>query len=61
VLDTHALVSWVAGDPSLGRKARTAIRRTRGDDALVASAIAAWEIAMLVRHERLALTMDVDA
>jgi PIN domain nuclease of toxin-antitoxin system len=35
--------------------------RARGDGALVASAISAWEIAMRVRRERLALTMDVDA
>ncbi|WP_175821824.1 MULTISPECIES: type II toxin-antitoxin system VapC family toxin [unclassified Burkholderia] len=61
VLDTHALVWWAAGDPALSKKARSAIDRARGDSALVASAISAWEIAMLVRHERLVLTMDVDA
>jgi PIN domain nuclease of toxin-antitoxin system len=61
VLDTHALVWWVAGAPSLSRKARTAIQRARGDGALVASAISVWKIAMRVRRERLALTMDVDA
>lgn len=60
VLDTHALVWWVSGDPALSKKARNAIERARGDGALVASAISAWEIAMLVRHERLVLTMEVD-
>ncbi|WP_027781085.1 MULTISPECIES: type II toxin-antitoxin system VapC family toxin [Burkholderia] len=61
VLDTHALVWWVAGDPALSRKARSAIDRARSEGALAASAISAWEIAMLVRNDRLALTMDVDA
>ncbi|WP_175691868.1 type II toxin-antitoxin system VapC family toxin, partial [Burkholderia anthina] len=61
VLDTHALVWWVAGDPSLSKKARSAIDRARAEGTLAASAISAWEIAMLVRNDRLALTMDVDA
>ncbi|WP_342706004.1 type II toxin-antitoxin system VapC family toxin [Burkholderia arboris] len=61
VLDTHALVWWVAGDPSLTKKARSAIDRARSEDTLAASAISAWEIAMLVRNGRLALSMDVDA
>lgn len=60
VLDTHALVWWVSGDPALSRKARTAIERARGEGELVASAISAWEIAMLVRNGRLVLTMDID-
>ena len=59
VLDTHALVWWVAGDPALSRKAKTAIEREREGGAIIVSTISAWEIAMLVEHGRLVLSMDV--
>jgi len=61
VLDTHALVWWAAGDPQLSEPAREAIEgQLRGGEILV-SAISAWEVAMLVKGGRLALTMDAAA
>lgn len=60
VLDTHALVWWVNGDPDLSDKAKTAIdaaRRTASG--IVISSISAWEIALLVQRGRLLLTMPV--
>lgn len=59
VLDTHALVWWVSGDAALSRKAKAAIERERDGGTIIVSSISAWEIAMLVGHERLFLTMDV--
>jgi PIN domain nuclease of toxin-antitoxin system len=62
VLDTHALVWWAGGSESLSSQARAAIEREMGSEqgAILVSAITAWEIAMLVKHERLHLTMDVE-
>jgi len=58
-LDTHALIWWVSGGRQLGRRARKALEAEGEDGRIIVSAISAWEIAMLVRTGRLALTMDV--
>jgi PIN domain nuclease of toxin-antitoxin system len=60
VLDTHALVWWIAGDPHLSRKASNAIRKELPDGHVGIPAISAWEIGMLVGKGRLVLGMDVD-
>ena len=59
VLDTHALVWWVTGDPTLSRKAKTTIERELDGGEILVSSISAWEIAMLVEREKLILSMDV--
>ncbi len=59
VLDTHALVWWVTGDPALSKKARAEIEREQAGGDIIISSISAWEIAMLVERERLLLSMDV--
>jgi PIN domain nuclease of toxin-antitoxin system len=63
VLDTHALVWWLADPDRLPRKARARLdRAVTGGEPLRASSISAWEVAMLVaRGRRLILTMDVGA
>ena len=61
VLDTHALVWWVSGDPQLSRTAGAAIEAEGQDGEILISAITAWEVAMLVKAGRLALTMDATA
>ncbi|HEY9321390.1 PIN domain nuclease of toxin-antitoxin system [Achromobacter deleyi] len=61
VLDTHALVWWVSGDSQLSRAAREAIEAEGQDGEILISAITAWEVAMLVKAGRLALTMDATA
>lgn len=61
VLDTHALVWWVAGDSQLSRPAREAIEAEAKDGEILVSAISAWEVAMLAKAGRLALTMDAGA
>ena len=62
VLDTHALVWWVNGDSELSSNAKIAIETALSDEdgVLLVSTISAWEIAMLVKADRLTLTMSVD-
>lgn len=59
ILDTHALVWWANADAALSKKAKNAIEREMDGGQIMVSAISAWEIAMLVAHERLVLSMDV--
>lgn len=59
VLDTHVLVWWVTGDPTLSKKARSTIERELTGGEILVSSISAWEIAMLVEREKLVLSMDV--
>lgn len=51
LLDTHALLWWLAGDKSLSRKAREAIQNE--DSTVYVSAASAWEIATKVRLGKL--------
>lgn len=62
VLDTHVLVWWVNGDNQLSVNAKSAIEKeiVAEDGIIVVSSISAWEIAMMVSADRLALTMGVD-
>jgi PIN domain nuclease of toxin-antitoxin system len=61
VLDTHALIWWVASDPQLSAPAHQSIEKERNDHGrILVSAISAWEIAMLVARGRLQLAMDLD-
>lgn len=56
ILDTHVLI-WFAEDVSdLGRRAAAEADEALHRDALAVSAISFWEIAMLARKGRLALT-----
>ena len=59
VLDTHALVWWVTGDDLLSKKAKSLIERERLEGEIIVSAISAWEITLLLKQERLVLSMDV--
>lgn len=61
VLDTHTLVWWVTGDPALSKKAKAAIEREQAGGDIVVSSISAWEIATLVKRDRLVLSMDVSS
>lgn len=59
LLDTHALLWWLADDPSLSRRARAAIADvTHG---VLVSAVAAWEIATKVRLGKLPTAADLAA
>ena len=51
LLDTHALLWWLAGDAKLSRKAKSIIADE--DNEIVASAASAWEVATKYRLGRL--------
>ena len=58
LLDTHALIWWVNGDPMSPRATSAiAVELQAGDIAI--SSITAWEIAMLTTRGRLSLSIDV--
>ncbi|WP_344803762.1 type II toxin-antitoxin system VapC family toxin [Allohahella marinimesophila] len=61
-MDTHTLVWWVHGDSQLSPNAKSAIESELSTEAgvVLVSAISAWEIAMLVKADRLTLTMGID-
>lgn len=62
VLDTHAVLWWVNGDPQLSSNAQAAIEQElRGDGGVILiSAITAWEIALLLEKGRITLSMGID-
>lgn len=51
LLDTHALIWWLSGDPALSKRARIAI--AEDPSAAAVSAASAWEIAIKVRLGKL--------
>ena len=61
LLDTHALVWWIAEPkriPSPARRLLDAALKAR--DTVAVSSISVWEIAMLFERGRLQLTIDVE-
>ncbi len=60
VLDTHALVWWLARAPELSKTSRKAIAMAQRGGSVVASAISVFEIATLVRRRRLRLGIGLD-
>ena len=62
LLDTHALVWWVAEPKRIPAKARRAIdAAVKANEAVAVSSISIWEIALLVARKRLAFTIDANA
>jgi len=59
LLDTHAWVWWVSSPDFLSEKAKSLIDGAVGERNIFISAISVWEIAMLVSHGRLRLTISV--
>ena len=58
LIDTHIWVWWVAGDPRLTDKHLAAIAREQSSGIYV-SVISVWEVAKLVEHDRLMLSVPV--
>jgi PIN domain nuclease of toxin-antitoxin system len=59
LLDTHALLWWLADDPALSKRARSAIANTA--NSVLVSAASAWEIATKVRLGKLPTALDLAA
>lgn len=60
VLDTHALVWFVSNPALLSKKALAAIDDFIERKSVYISSISIWEIALLVKHERIVLAMALD-
>jgi PIN domain nuclease of toxin-antitoxin system len=60
LLDTHAWVWWVADPRRLSPAARRRVDQEASDAGVHVSAMSCWEVALLVRRGRLALTMDLE-
>ena len=59
LLDTHAWVWLLNGNPKISQKAIKVIERSLTEEAVLLSAISPWEVAMLVGKGRLTLDRDV--
>jgi PIN domain nuclease of toxin-antitoxin system len=59
VLDTHVLIWWLTDASKLSPPAKKAIAAAARDNALAISSISLFEIATLVRRERLRLAIDL--
>jgi PIN domain nuclease of toxin-antitoxin system len=57
LLDTHTLLWWFSGNPSLPASARKIIAHR--DSSVFVSSVSAWEIATKVRLGRLSITSDL--
>ncbi len=59
VMDTHVWLWFLSNPALLSRPAHDALEAARSDNGLVVSSISAWEVALLVKKDRLRLSMDV--
>jgi PIN domain nuclease of toxin-antitoxin system len=53
LLDTHAAIWLVEGNPALGPRSKSQARRAATNNELVVSAISFWELALLITKGRL--------
>jgi PIN domain nuclease of toxin-antitoxin system len=60
VLDTHALIWFVSSPGKLSKNALKRINEGIKENEILISSISVWEIFMLVKKERLKLTMHLD-
>ena len=60
LLDTHVLVWLDEGNPRLGKEATEAMNSALTSGQLGVASISFWEIAMLVRKNRLAIRIGLD-
>lgn len=60
VLDTHVLIWWISSPDKLTKKAQKLIDDNKKINGILISSISVWEIYMLVKKDRLRLTMDID-
>lgn len=59
LLDTHTLLWWLADDPALSKRARSAIANTA--NTVLVSAASAWEFATKARLGKLPTALDLAA
>ena len=59
LLDTHTILWWIDGSAKLSRRAKAVIEKEHHEAGILISSISIWEIALLIKKERVQLTMDV--
>jgi len=59
VLDTHAWIWFTSKPENLSKKAKKAVEAAVKEKNMLVSSISAWEVALLVKKERLKLSIDV--
>ena len=59
-LDTHALIWWLNGDKTLSGAALKTINNAMKSGLIYVSVMSTWEIAMLVRADRLVIAMPLN-
>ena len=60
LLDTHAWVWWISGDPRLAVREREVLDNLSPSERPVLADISLWEVATLVERGRLELDMDLE-
>ena len=60
MLDTHAWVWWISGDPRLAVREREVLDNLSPSERPVLADISLWEVATLVERGRLELDMDLE-
>jgi len=60
LLDTHAWVWWISGDPRLAAREREVLDSLSPSERPVLADISLWEVATLVERGRLDLDMDLE-
>ena len=60
VLDTHVLLWWIGQPEKLSQKAKHYLEEASKKSEILISSISIWEIYLLVKRNRLQLTMDID-
>jgi len=59
VLDTHAWIWFISNPENLSKRAKKAVNDAAKDKSILISSISAWELALLVKKNRLKLTLEV--
>ncbi len=59
VLDTHAWIWFISNPRNLSKRAEKAVNQALMDKGVLVSSISAWELALLVKKERIELTLEV--
>jgi PIN domain nuclease of toxin-antitoxin system len=60
LIDTHVLIWFFEGGAQLGSRIRRTIEAAAGRSEAIVSAISFWEVAMLQRRGRIALSLPVE-
>lgn len=59
VLDTHAWIWFISNPELLSERAEKAVNQAAQNKSLLVSSISAWELALLVKKNRLSLALEV--